>query len=139
MCYNKVVRKTPLKKKSKQSISVIQRKLWELCKGIIRKQYPPFCYTCGKPVQGSNDHTAHLIPKASCGAYLKYDLRNLRRCCYYCNINLGGNGSEFYRRMLKIEGQKFVDKLFADKQITVKAYDHYLKLLQEYQILINKS
>jgi hypothetical protein len=83
-----------------------------------------------------NDHTAHLIPKAVCGAYLKYDLRNLRRCCYFCNIHLGGNGAVYYKNMVEREGQEYVDQLFRDKNITVKAYDFYTKLLEEYKKVI---
>lgn len=125
---------TKLKKQSKQPISKIQRQLWEECKRIIRSRYPNKCFTCDRQnLEGSNMHTAHFIPKASCGAYLKYDLRNLRICCYHCNINLGGNGSMFYRNLVSTEGQSYVDKLFSDKNITIKAYDYYLKLLDEYK------
>lgn len=128
------MKKTKLKKISKQPISKIQRQLWEECKRIVRTRYPNTCYTCGRTgLEGSNLHTAHFIPKASCGAYLKYDLRNLRICCYHCNINLGGNGSAFYRNLVNIEGQEYVDKLFEDKQKTIKAYDYYLMLLNEYK------
>ena len=130
------MRKTPLKKTSKQPISKLQRKLWELCKQIIRKRYPPVCYTCGRPVSGSNDHTSHMIPKAACGAYLKYDLRNLRRTCYNCNINLGGNGAEFYRKMMVEIGATAMNELLEDRKVTVKAQDHYLKLIEEYKQIL---
>jgi len=122
---------TPKPKKMKMSL--LKKKLWEECKRIIRAKYPPFCFTCGKPVSGSNDHTAHFIPNAACGAFLRFDLRNLRRCCYYCNVNLGGNGSMYYRRLVETEGQEYVDQLFKDKNKIVNAYDHYLKLLEEYR------
>lgn len=129
------MKKTKLKKSSKQSISLIQKKLWMECKRIIRSKYPPVCFTCGKPVQGVNDHTSHFIPKAACGAYLKYDLRNLRRCCWYCNIELGGNGSMFYKRLVETEGQKYVDDLFLDKQKIVKDMDYYILLLEKYKVM----
>lgn len=126
-----------LKKTSKQSISVVQRKLWELCKVIIRKKYGNTCYTCNKTgLEGSNWHTGHFLPKASCGAFLKYDLRNLRPQCYNCNINLGGNGAEFYRKMVNELGNDFVAKLFLEKKVSVKAMDHYQKLIIEYSQLI---
>ncbi len=136
------MKRSPLKKKSglrrqaKQKISVIQRRLWELCKKLIRKKYGNKCYTCAAAnLSGSNWHTAHLIPKAACGAYLKYDLRNLRPCCYNCNINLGGNGSMFYKLMVEREGQQYVDRLFQDKQKIIKAYDFYFQLLNQYELL----
>lgn len=133
------MKRTPLKKKGKQKISKIQRELWELCKQIIRKKYGNTCYTCGKGnLQGSDWHTGHFLPKAACGAYLKYDLRNLRPCCYNCNINLGGNAAEFYRRLVNREGQEYVDQLFKDKEMIVKAYDHYVMLITEYKLKLKE-
>lgn len=137
MSYNSGMKKSPLKKQSKQPISKIQRQLWELCKNIIRNKYGNTCYTCGKTnLEGSNWHTGHLIPKAACGATLKYDLRVLRPQCYHCNINLGGNGGEFYRRMEIREGKNYLDTIYRDKEKTVKAYDHYVSLIIEYQKLL---
>lgn len=125
-----------LRKQSKQSLSLIQRKIWQECKRIIRKKYGNVCYTCGAVgLSASNWHTGHLFPKASVGAFLKYDLRILRPQCYNCNINLGGNGANFYRKILEKEGQAYLDQILKDRQITVKAYDHYLKLLEEYKKL----
>jgi hypothetical protein len=128
------MKKTKLKKVSKQPISKLQRLLWEECKRIIRKRYGPTCYTCGKPgLSGSNWHTGHLWPKAALGAYLKYDLRVLRPQCYHCNINLGGNGAVFYEKMLGEIGQEEMSQLIMMKQISVKAYDFYASLLEQYK------
>jgi hypothetical protein len=131
---SKPLKRTRIKKTSKQSISVIQRKLWEECKRIIREQFGNTCYTCGaKNLSGSNLHTGHLWAKASLGAYLKYDIRVLRPQCYRCNIHLGGAGADFYKKMLRTEGEDYMKRLEADRNITVKAYDHYLSLLEEYK------
>lgn len=137
---SKGLKKSTLKKVSKQPISKIQKKLWELCRQLIKIQYGSTCYTCGKKrLIKHNRHTGHFIPKAACGAYLKYDLRNLRPQCYNCNINLGGNGAEFYKRLVQKEGQEYVDKLFEDKNITVKAYDHYLMLIDKYTEMLSNE
>ena len=94
------------------------------------------CYTCGKVITSKSDaHTAHLIPRSTCGAFLKYDLRNLRVCCMACNVWLGGNGAIFYRNMVEREGQQYVNQLFLDKQKTVKAYDHFQELLRIYKTM----
>lgn len=128
------MRRTRLRKKSKQSISLIQRKIWQHCKRIIRKRYGNVCYTCNRSdLTGSNWHTGHVLAKASLGAYLKYDLRVLRPQCYNCNINWGGMGAIFIETMRKVEGNEYVDKILRDRSITVKAYDHYIKLLEEYE------
>lgn len=133
------MRKTRLKKQGKQKISVIQRKLWELCKNIIRKQYGSTCYTCDQAgLVGSNWQTGHLWPKASLGAYMKYDLRVLRPQCFICNIHRGGAGAEYYARMLRENGQEYMTKLEAERQVTVKALDHYQDLIPKYQEILNK-
>jgi hypothetical protein len=128
------VKKTKLKKISKQPISKIQRQLWEECKRIIRARYKHNCYTCdAKNLEGSNLQTGHMIAKASLGAYLKYDLRLLRLQCSRCNIWNGGMGAVFIENMRRIEGNEYVDNILKDRQVTVKAYDHYLKTLSEYK------
>lgn len=112
-------------KKSRRKSSpekLLKKKLWELCKQITRKKYGNTCYTCGKTaLQGSQWQTGHFIPSSTCGLYLRYDLRNLRPQCYYCNINLGGNGSAFYRNLVHSDGQEYVDQLFRDKQRVTKS------------------
>ena len=52
-----------------------------------------------------------------------------------CNIHLGGNGAEYLRRMIQEVGQENTDQLFKDKNKTVKAIDHYIKTLKEYEQL----
>jgi NinG protein len=130
------MQRTKLKRKSKQPISKIQRLLWEHCKRIIRAKYGNTCFTCNRTnLIGSNWHTGHLLAKASVGAYLKYDTRLLRPQCYFCNINLGGNGAIFIENLRRIEGNEYVDQILKDRQVTVKAYDFYLTLLAEYEKL----
>ena len=133
---SKPLRRTKLAKKSKLPISKLQRKIWEYCKNITRLKYGNTCYTCSRTgLSGGNWQTGHMWAKASVGAYLKYDLRILRPQCYHCNINLGGRGADFYVRMLKEVGPEEMVKLEADRQVTVKAYDHYLKILSDYQMI----
>lgn len=125
-----------MRKQSKMKISVIQRKIWELCKQIIRENYPHTCYTCGaKNLEGANLQTGHMLAKASLGAFLKYDLRLLRPQCSRCNLWLGGMGAVFIENMRKIEGNRYVNKILYDRNIIVKAYDHYESVLEEYQKL----
>lgn len=130
------MKRSPLRKKSKQPISLLQRKLWEECKRIIRAKYGNKCYTCSAiGLEGSNWHTGHMLAKASLGAYLKYDLRLLRPQCYKCNIHHGGQGADFIENMRRKEGNDYVDKILRDRQVSIKAYDHYMNLLEEYKNL----
>ena len=132
------MKRTKLRKKSKSEIPKLKRKLWELCKEYIRKRDGNQCMSCGKTgLSGSGWHTGHLIPDAACGAYLRFDPRNLYSQCYYCNINLGGNGAALLRYVEQKHGKDFVDKLFADKQNIVKADKHfYEQKIQEYKQLL---
>jgi hypothetical protein len=139
------LRKKPLRtispnkvRKKKSEVSKLKKKLWELCKQIIRKRYKNTCYTCKKhPLEASNWQTGHFVPSSISGANLRYDLRNLRPQCYRCNINLSGNGAIFYRNLVQDEGQEYVDQLFRDKQIIIKADESwYLEKIAEYEELL---
>lgn len=129
------MRKTKLKKQSKQPISKIQRLLWEECRRIAKFLYKNDCYTCpAKNLQGSNCQLGHVPwPKSTLSAYLKYDMRCLRFQCFSCNIHKGGMGAEAYKRMLKEEGKAYMDKLEEDRKKSVKAYDHFTELLETYK------
>jgi hypothetical protein len=134
------MKRTPLKRKTKicktgkQPISKIQKLLWAECKRIIRARYPNVCYTCGATgLSGRNWHTGHLWAKASLGAYLKYDIRVLRPQCMVCNNHHGGMGADFYKKMLVEIGKNKMSELENDRNVSVKAYDHYVKLLEEYR------
>ena len=123
-----------IKKTSKQPISKIQRDIWLEVKRIIRARYKHNCYTCqAKGLEGSNLQTGHMISKATLGAYLKYDLRLLRPQCMRCNIHGGGMGALFIENMRKIEGDKYVDSILRDRNKSIKAYDHYVELLEKYK------
>lgn len=134
---SKTLKRSGIKKRSTPE-ALLKKKLWELCKNIIREAYGNTCYTCEKDgLKGSDWHTGHFIPSSTCGAFLRYDLRNLRPQCYHCNINLGGNGAIFYRNMVDDVGQAEVDQLFADKQVSVKADRiFYEDLIRKYTTLL---
>lgn len=132
------MKKTPLKRKSKSNIRKLQDELWKECRRVTMDRYlckdgRHYCFTCDKPIESSNRQLGHFIPNSVGGALLRYNLDNLRLQCYYCNINLGGNGSEFYRRLVKEKGQEYVDYLFRLKTQTIKAEDHYNELLNTYK------
>ena len=82
-----------------------------------------------------------MIPKSTCGAYLKYDIRILRWQCAKCNIWNGGNGAIFARNMIIREGQEYVDQIFKDKLITLsgkQSYEHYSMQLEKYKLILEE-
>lgn len=131
----KPMKRTKLKKVSKKPISKIQRELWQECRRVADIFYKPDCYTCNaKNLTAGNKQLGHVPwAKASLGAYLKYDMRVLRWQCMRDNIHLGGMGAEAYKRMLREEGKAYMEQLEQDRQKTVKAYDHYVELLEYYK------
>lgn len=126
-----------MKRKKKSDIKIVQEKLWQECRRItmVRYKEPHKCFTCNKPIAGSNRQLGHFIANSVGGALLRYNLDNLRLQCYYCNINLGGNGAVFYKNLLEEKGQAHIDKLFQLKGQTCKAIDHYSELLKSYTLM----
>lgn len=134
------MKRTPLKKKSKSETRRIQTLLWQECRRVQIEKYKQKdgtwkCFTCEKPIDGSNKQLGHFIANSVGGALLRYNLNNLRLQCYYCNINLGGNGAIFYKNLLKEKGQAHIDELFKLKGLTTKAIDTYKELLENYKLL----
>lgn len=135
---SKIASRTPKARKQPSVLRSLRNKLWELCKAITRARYGPTCYTCGKgPLVGAGWQTGHFIPRSAAGLRLRYELRNLRPQCYYCNINLGGSGSFYYRNLVRDEGQDYVDQLFAEKnQLLKETKDFYYEKIAEYKAIL---
>lgn len=105
------IKRRVVKKKKVVSVSRLHKLVWEECKRIIRARYNLGtqysteywkCYTCGITMTHKSDvHTAHGKTKAALPLAFKYDLRNLRPCCYNCNINLGGASDIFIAKLEK--------------------------------------
>jgi hypothetical protein len=128
------------KRKTTTPLGKLKKELWELCRKITEKRYESVCYTCDKPVAGANRHLGHFIPRSAGGTLLRYNLDNLRWQCYYDNINLGGNGAEYYRRLVKEVGQEKVDELFEMKKQIVKAdRAWYEETIARYKALLEKE
>jgi len=109
-------------KAKKKPIKYYKTKLWQLCKTLVRKRDGNVCVICCKAnLEGSGWHTGHFIPSSTCGAFLRYDLRNLHSSCYNCNINLGGNGALFLIKLEEVYGRNFVDAIVSDKNNIIKA------------------
>lgn len=129
-----------MRRKSKSPQRKIMDELWQECRRITKERYVLSdgtykCFTCDKPIEGSNCQLGHFIANSVGGALLRFNLDNLRLQCYYDNINLGGNGAVFYKKLLEEKGQVHIDKLFVLKGQTTKAVELYTQLLAEYKLL----
>ena len=116
-------------------------KIWELCKQVIRKRDGDKCVICGTSgLEGVNAQTGHFIPSGACGAYLRFNIRNLHLSCYRCNINLGGNGAIFAKSLENKYGKEFVDRIHADRSKIIKADKlFYAKQREELERLLNRT
>lgn len=134
----RIERSRAIKKPKNNTIKRLKNKLWELCKQIIRLKYGNTCYTCGKSgLTGSSWQTGHFIPSSVGGASLRYNLDNLRIQCYFCNCNAGGNGAIYYKKLVEIDGQEYVDELFRCKNIIIKADEIWFKSkIEEYEKIL---
>lgn len=81
---------------AKPSLSKLKKTLWALLAPAIRQAYGPLCFTCG----GNGNQTGHMFAKGRAHAISAWHPDNLRPQCFYCNINMGGNGAEFARRYI---------------------------------------
>ena len=125
-------------RKKKTEVQKLKLKLWELCKQIIRKRDGNRCVVCGKQgLEGSGWHTGHFIASSVCGAFLRYDIRNLHSSCYYCNVNLGGNGAVFHESLERDYGLPFVKQIMVNRHVIMKADKHfYQRKIDEYTKLV---
>jgi len=135
------MKRTRLAKKSKSLIRKIQDELWQECRRIVfnrdSKNGEVDCYTCpAKNLQSSNKQLGHVPdPKSVLPAFCKYDLKRLKYQCWNCNINHGGMGGAAQRRMEKEFGKEYMEQLEKDRQVTVKAIDFYVELLEKYKTM----
>ncbi len=111
-------------KRKKSNKKKLKDKLWELTSGYVRRSRADHvgyvsCVTCGMTKHWKEMQAGHFIPQAQ-GDAVRFDLRNIHPQCHRCNINLGGNGAEYYPFMLSEYGQEVIDELRKKSRTTVK-------------------
>ena len=109
-------------------------------KVVLHKRDNSTCITCGKKnLEGSNRHAGHFIPSASCGGFLRYDMRNVWSQCARCNLFESGAGAEYTRALEAKFSRKFVDNVIADKQVIIKLDLDYVMRLTDYYISLQNA
>lgn len=94
----------------KRTITQLHKLIWNEIKRIY-KDKGNTCYTCNRLCDGSGRHIGHGKAKASLPVKYKYDTRNLKVQCYFCNINLGGASDIFIGKLEKEkEGLEFLNE-----------------------------
>jgi len=122
-----------LKKKSKQKIPILKRKLWKVFSDYIKKRDKNICFTCGRKCEGSGAHAGHFIPKSVGGLALYFDEDNVHTQCFNCNINLGGNQ---YIYGIKLGEEKVIMLNILKTAYTKWNAEVYLEKIEHYKKLL---
>lgn len=135
------MKRSRMKKKSKSPLTKAKDKLWSTLKQILDIRDGSVCISCGAAdLRGYNKHGGHFIPSASCGGFLRYDLRNVHNQCASCNLYRNGAGAEYTLTLQKKYGPAFVTKVVADKQEIVKLDMNYIVAMTVYyESLLGKT
>ena len=110
---------------AKLTLKSAKKKRWTLTSQYIRRRAADphtgecNCVTCGATKHYKELQAGHFIPQAQ-GNAVKWDFRNIHPQCYRCNINLGGNGAEYYPFMLNEYGEEVISELRRLSNTTVK-------------------
>lgn len=96
------------------------------------------CFTCGKWCEGGDFQAGHFEPDSTGGALLRFHPHNMHgQGGFCCNINRHGQqriAIEYTSRMIKKYGLKYVEKLRALKQKSIKAdLPFYLRMIELYE------
>lgn len=102
----KQLRAAPIQRKSrppkvrKTTLAALKRKLWKLFALYVKERDGNVCFSCGREsLVGSGWHAGHLFPAGSHNV-IRLEPKNVHSQCYFCNINLGGNGAAYTARFL---------------------------------------
>lgn len=97
--------------KKAETISKHKKRAWTVFSKFIRKRDKGICISCGKIAMGSGYHAGHFIAGSICGVSLYFSEINVNGQCYFCNINLGGNGALYALSLQRKYGIDIIEKL----------------------------
>ncbi len=133
------IKRTKKRRKSGE-VTLLKKKLWQLCRALNPETT---CYTCGRQnLEGSSRQLGHYIASSLCSVELRFDLKNLRICCYNCNINKSGNTLQFQRNLIRDHGTEYVEELWTRNEATKgKTYplSWFFDKITEYQGKLDKT
>jgi len=89
--------------------------------------------TCGREDHYKKMQAGHFVSKAQ-GNGVYWDIRNIHVQCYRCNINLGSNGPEYYKYMLKTYGEDVINEIMGNAHKTIKiTAPEYEDMIKDYK------
>lgn len=117
-------------KKTQKDIKKLKKELEKISHDFIRKrdsineyEIGGRCFDCGKLCYGQQFQAGHFMPSGSCGAVLRYNPHNMHGQSGGCNCGYRQEQVKinYTMAMIKKYGKKYVDKLVAMKNKTIKA------------------
>jgi len=135
------MKRTKLRKEAKKhTMGWWKKKFWTTFSLYIRTRDDFTCFTCGKKGEGKGLHAGHMIPRACGGLSLYFHEENVHAQCYYCNINLGGNGAIYATKFIEKYGQETFDEIIRLKDQGYRKYsiEEYQELIEIYKIRIEE-
>lgn len=125
------MRRSPLRKQSKNTISKLKKKLDAVFSLFIRNRDNWTCFTCGKKSKEGMQN-GHFISRSHNST--RYDEINNHAQCIGCNVFKNGNSAEYAYRLIQKYGQEEFEALIKrgrqTKQFTVKELE---QLIHEYE------
>ena len=96
-------------------ISTLKKKAWKVFSFYIRHRDRGRCFTCGLQKDPREMQAGHFINAAVCGLPLYFSEINVNCQCYRCNINLGGYGAEYAKRLEQKYGKEAIEELYRQR------------------------
>ena len=109
------VRKSPLRRKSKNPKAVMKHRAWAELRQFVLIRDNWTCVTCGKKVEGMDAQGGHYIHGVT-NTKLWLDPLNVHCQCKMCNLYLSGNLAKYTLYLEDKYGRKTVDRLLKLKE-----------------------
>jgi len=129
--------KKKVKKKAKKKFTTgkLKKKLWTVFSRFIRIRDKGKCFTCNIQKPWTQMQAGHFIPKSTGGLALYFHVQNVHCQCFRCNINLGGNGAIYAKRIKDVYGEEKFDELLdihynGCRKLTIFDYEKLIKIYE---------
>jgi len=136
------IKKTKIKDKKHNSISVLKKKLWKIVSEYIRKRDSNSkwiwkCCTCWLEKHYKELQAGHYIPSGSSSKH-RYNEFNIHIQCYWCNCGKWWNLIEYRPFMIQKYWLEFTEQLYETRNELINLWVLEVKeLIEEYSIKLN--
>jgi len=123
-----MLKRTKLRKKSKNPYAVLRSKAWDVFSLFVRTDEGFVCYTCGKKLTRATSNAGHY-EHVNC---LDFERKNIHCQCVHCNRYMSGNRNAYAIHLEKDYGYGILQELSK-----LKDKIHYFKV-SELEAIIKK-